>query len=134
MPRKEKGISHNKMYSHLYKNLVPNVKQGHRISNPETVGPYAVPKRSTAVSHSSVSPYKNYVTRLNHYLDKNDKLLQVDLKNRNQDFLERNSQFHDEKERVLTERQQNKMLEERYKEMENCSFKPVINKNSDRIA
>lgn len=44
--RKEKGISHNKMYSHLYKNLVPNtIKQGHRISNPDTVGPHTLPKR-----------------------------------------------------------------------------------------
>jgi len=26
------------------------------------------------------------------------------------------------------------MMEDRYKEMEGCSFKPQINKNSDRIA
>ena len=94
-----------------------------------------MPQRSTAaISQQSASPYKNYVSKLNHYLDKNDKLLQIELKNRNEEFLVRHSQLQEEKERALTDQMQSKMLQDRYKEMEHCSFKPMINKNSEKIA
>lgn len=77
------------------------------------------------------SPYKNYVAKVNQYLDKNDANHQMDLKYKNLDFLERNSAMQSAYKESLLEKQQHRAIEDMYAEMEDCSFKPKINKKSD---
>ena len=54
-----------------------------------------------AVSHNSLSPYKHYMSDMNNYLDRNDKLLQVELKNKNKNFIDRNKKNIETKKQLM---------------------------------
>lgn len=67
-------------------------------------GSIAVPKREMPVSSMSMSPYGKYVTKMNEYLDKNDKDHQLKLKAKNRHFIERNEAEYEQRRKSLLEK------------------------------